>query len=338
MIKQSTYRLQELADYIGAELEGDADVIISGLATLQTATNQELAFYTNSHYKKYLSTTTAACVLLNKLDKDKFQGHKLITEDPYLAYAQLTQLFAPKPARLGSIHETAIVGDNVTLGEGVTVGPHVVIESGCNIGDGSHIYPGCYIGVGTQVGSNTTVYPNATIYHSVALGDDCIIHSSSVIGSDGFGFAPSKEGWQKIHQLGGVRIGHRVEIGAGTTIDRGALEDTVIDDGVKIDNQVQIAHNVHIGEGTAIAAAVAIAGSTIIGKRCTIAGAVGIVGHLSIVDDVHITAMTMITKSITAAGSYSSGVPMNTTREWRKNAVRFNQLDAIAKQLKSIKK
>ncbi len=338
MIKQSTYSLQQLADYIGAELEGDADLIINGLATLQMADEQELAFYTNSRYKNYLSTTAAAGVLLNKSDRDKYQGNKLIIDDPYLAYAQLTELFIPKCINSGSIHKTAVIDNTALLGEGVTVGPYVVIESGCNIGKGSCIHSGCYIGANTHIGSNTTVYPKVTIYHNVIMGDNCIIHSSSVIGSDGFGFAPSKEGWQKIHQLGGVRIGNHVEIGASTTIDRGALEDTIIGDGVKIDNQVQIAHNVQIGEHTAIAASVAIAGSTAIGKRCTIAGAVGIVGHLSIVDDVHITAMTMITKSITAAGSYSSGVPMNTTREWRKNAVRFNQLDTIARQLKSIKK
>lgn len=172
----------------------------------------------------------------------------------------------------------------------------------------------------------------------VNIGHSCIFHSASVIGADGFGFAPSANGWQKIHQLGSVEIGDNVEIGAGTTIDRGAIDNTIIASGVKIDNQVQIAHNVEIGENTAIASSAAIAGSTVIGKRCTIAGAVGIVGHLQIADDVHITAMTMVTKSILHSGSYSSGVPMNETRIWRKNAARFNQLDAMARQLKHIKK
>ena len=342
MTTPPAYDLQQLADYIGAELKGDHTYSIVGLATLQTASSEQLTFYTNRRYKQYLSTTAAGCVLLSPADADKFQGNRLLIDDPYLAYAKLSALFAPtftsKLAESATIHPTAVIAEDVILGEGVTVGPHVVIESGSEVGSSSYLGAGCYIGANASIGENVLLHANVTIYHGVTMGRECILHSGCVIGSDGFGFAPSANGWQKIHQLGGVVLGNHVEIGAATTVDRGALDDTIIGDGVIIDNQVQIAHNVHIGDRTAIAAAVAIAGSTVIGKGCTIAGAAGIVGHLSIVDNVHITAMTMVTKSITVAGSYSSGVPMNATREWRKNAARFNQLDTLARQLKSIKK
>jgi UDP-3-O-[3-hydroxymyristoyl] glucosamine N-acyltransferase len=332
------YSLQYLADYIGASIDGDADLVIEGLATLSTATAKQLSFYANKRYKQLLASTAAGCVLLSQEDAGYFSGNKLIVANPYLAYAKLTALFVQPTSTLPSIHPSAVIAADVSLGDGVTIGPHVVIESGCQIGSGVIIYAGCYLGANTIVASNTMIYANVTLYSEVIIGEDCVLHSGCIIGSDGFGFAPTVNGWQKIHQLGGVIIGNQVEIGAGTTIDRGALENTVIEDGVKIDNQVQIAHNVRLGEGTAIAAAAAIAGSTTIGKRCTIAGAVGIVGHLTIVDDVHITAMTMVTKSISTPGSYSSGVPMNQTQQWRKNAARFNQLDSMARQLKSIEK
>jgi len=198
------------------------------------------------------------------------------------------------------------------------------------------IYPGCYICDNTCIGSDTMIYPNVSIYGNASIGSNTYIHSHVVIGSDGFGFAPvgdEQKRWQKVYQLGGVEIGNDVEIGAGTTIDRGALDNTIIGDGVKLDNQIQIAHNVRIGEHTAIAACVGIAGSTNVGKRCTIAGAVGIIGHLNIVDDVHITAMTLVTKSINKPGSYSSGTPLNDTVSWRKNAARFNHLDSTIRKL-----
>ncbi|MGH1486281.1 MAG: UDP-3-O-(3-hydroxymyristoyl)glucosamine N-acyltransferase [Cellvibrionaceae bacterium] len=340
MPDKPSYTLRQLADYIGADIVGDSDYRVEGLATLQDAEAQQLTFLSNKQYNKYLADTNAGCVLLKSKDQDGFQGNKLITTDPYLAYAKLSKLFldSVSGAFKSAIHKTAVIDDDVTLGSEVNVGANVTIESGSKIGSGVHIYPGVYIGRSVTIGDNTILYANVSIYHDVSVGNSCIIHSASVIGADGFGFAPSAEGWEKIQQLGGVTIGHSVEIGASTTVDRGALGNTVIGDGVKIDNQVQIAHNVNIGERTAIAASVAIAGSTHIGKRCTIAGLVGIVGHLTITDDVHITGMTMVSKSISTPGSYSSGIPMNETRQWRKNAARFNQLDAMARQLKSIKK
>lgn len=189
------------------------------------------------------------------------------------------------------------------------------------------------VGANSNVGARTRICANATIYHGISIGADCVFHSGCVIGADGFGFSPSPEGWVKIHQLGGVIIGNKVEIGANTTIDRGALDDTFIDDGVIIDNLVQIGHNVRLGKNTAIAAHTAIAGSTQIGNNCTIAGAVAIAGHLTLADKVHITGMSMVSSSISEAGSYSSGVPLGPTKEWRKNAARFRQLDNLANRI-----
>ncbi|MEO0442151.1 MAG: UDP-3-O-(3-hydroxymyristoyl)glucosamine N-acyltransferase [Pseudomonadota bacterium] len=343
------FSLGQLSELIQAELQGDPSYLISGLATLKSADATTLAFYHNQRYQSDLAGTGAGCVLLSAKHQDAFSGQRLIIDDPYLAYAKLTALFADKGVdksvdkhadknRPSSIHPSAVLAESVSLGEQVFIGPHTVIGNHVTIGDGVRIEANVCIGDHVDIGSATLIHANATFYSHVKVGEQCIFHSGSVIGADGFGFAPSDGAWQKIHQLGGVRIGKQVEIGANTTVDRGALDDTVIDNGVKIDNQVQIAHNVNIGDDTAIAAAVAIAGSTTIGKRCTIAGACGIVGHIHIVDDVHITAMSIVTKSIKRPGSYSSGVPMNTTQQWRKNAARFNQLDSLARQLQGIKK
>ncbi|MFT6387194.1 MAG: UDP-3-O-[3-hydroxymyristoyl] glucosamine N-acyltransferase [Cellvibrionaceae bacterium] len=338
MTELKRYSITELAEFIGASFEGDGDHLIYTLASLPEATETDLAFYASSAYKKKLQSTRAGCVLLQESHKAEFNGNKLLSADPYLSYAKLTYLFRKQSKGPASIHPSAVIASDVSLGENVTIGPNVVIEQGASVGSDCSIGANSFIGEESHIGSNSTLYTGVNIYNNVHIGESCILHSGSVVGADGFGFAPSLEGWCKIYQLGGVRIGDQVEIGAGTSIDRGALDNTIIKTGVKIDNQVQIAHNVEIGEHTAIAAASAIAGSAVIGKRCKIAGCVGIVGHINITDDVHITAMSMITKSISKPGSYSSGMPMSETRSWRKNAARFNRLDDIARQLLSIKK
>lgn len=331
------FTVAELAARVSADCVGDGQKPIEGLATLKNAQQNDLSFYTSHRYSSDLKQTRAGVVLLHPDDAQQFTGNKLLHSNPYLAYAQLTALFTTEDIlpRITSIHPSAVVADDVYLGKGVNIGPNVVIESGSHIGAYSTLQAGCYIGKNTTIGERSKLYANVTIYRDVGIGKMAIIHSGAVVGADGFGFAPAGQSWQKIHQLGGVVIGDEVEIGANTCIDRGALDDTWIDFGVKIDNQVQIAHNVRIGKNTAIAGAVAIAGSTEIGKNCTIAGAVGIVGHLSIADNVHVTAMSLVTKSIKQSGSYSSGVPLNNTKEWRKNAARFNQLDALARRLTS---
>jgi UDP-3-O-[3-hydroxymyristoyl] glucosamine N-acyltransferase len=214
----------------------------------------------------------------------------------------------------------------------------VVIEAGAVIGPDVVLGAGVYVGQDSQLGAATRIYPHVAIYHDVHIGEYCIVHSQAVLGADGFGFAPGSDGWEKICQLGGVRIGDRVEIGACTTVDRGTLDHTVIADGAIIDNLVQIAHNCRIGRNTAIAGCAGLAGSTIIGDNCTLSGGVGVVGHLEICDNVHVTGMSMVTKSISEPGSYSSGTPLSATRDWKRNAVRFSQLESIQKRLVGLEK
>jgi UDP-3-O-[3-hydroxymyristoyl] glucosamine N-acyltransferase len=328
-----SYLLAELAQLLGAELRGNAEQEISALATLQSAGSADLSFIANPAYKKYLSSTQAGAVLINADLADEFAGNKLVVKNPYVAYARLSAIFEFLRSPYSGIHPTAVVGADCILGEKISVGANAVIGDGVILADGVIIGSGCYVGNDSAVGANTRLAANVSIYHGVSIGAECMLHSGCVIGADGFGFAPDTSGWIKIHQLGGVRIGNKVEIGACTCIDRGALDDTYIDDGVIIDNQVQIGHNVRIGKNTAIAAHTAIAGSTTIGAGCTIAGAVAIAGHLTLADKVHITGKSMVSASIPEPGSYSSGTPLAPTKDWRKNAARFRQLDALATRL-----
>lgn len=328
-----SYTLSELAAMIDAEIIGNLAHEIRALAALQSATAADLSFIANPAYKKYLSSTQAGAVLINPDLAADYSGNKLVVKNPYIAYARLSAVFDVSSASTAGVHPSAVIGNNCQLGEGISIGAHAVIGDGVTLGDGVVIGPGCYVGNDSLLGENTRLSANVTIYHGVSIGANCLLHSGSVIGADGFGFAPEAGGWTKIHQLGGVKIGNKVEIGACTCIDRGALDDTEIEDGVIIDNHVQIAHNVRIGRNTAIAGHSAIAGSTLIGANCTIAGAVAIVGHLTITDKVHISARSLVSASIKEAGSYSSGTPLAPTKDWRKNAARFRQLDNLAARL-----
>ena len=328
-----SYLLAELAQLVGAELRGDAQQEISALATLQSANVKSLSFIANPAYKKYLSSTQAGAVLISADLADEYTGNKLVVKNPYIAYARLSAVFEFLRPVYSGIHSTAVMGVDCILGEGISIGANAVIGDGVTLADGVVVGAGCYIGNDSVIGKNTRLAANVSIYHSISIGADCMFHSGCVIGADGFGFAPDATGWIKIHQLGGVWIGNKVEVGACTCIDRGALDDTYIDDGVIIDNQVQIGHNVRIGKNTAIAAHTAIAGSTSIGASCTIAGAVAIAGHLTLADKVHITGKSLVSASISESGSYSSGTPLAPTKDWRKNAARFRQLDALATRL-----
>jgi UDP-3-O-[3-hydroxymyristoyl] glucosamine N-acyltransferase len=328
--------LAELAACIGARLVGDPDTVITGIATLQDAQAGQLAFLANPHYRKYLATTQASAVILAPEQAAGFTGNALVVDDPYHGYAQLTALFAKEPVGQKGVHPSAVIASDVVLGEGVVVGPNVTIDSQAAIGAGTIIGAGCFIGAGCNIGAGSRIYPNVSIYHGSQIGQRAILHSGVVIGADGFGFAPHQGTWTKIHHLAKVRIGDDVELGAGTCVDRGALSDTVIADGVKVDNMVQIAHGVKVGAHTVIAGCTAIAGSTEIGAHCQIAGGVGIVGHLKIAEKTTITAMTLVTKSIDKPGSYSSGTPMIATREWRKLASRFGQLETLSQRLKKL--
>jgi UDP-3-O-[3-hydroxymyristoyl] glucosamine N-acyltransferase len=329
-LDKRVYTTKQLAEYSNSILVGEPGHLIVGMNTLQGACQQELSFLSNPIYQKDLAISNAGCVIVHPSVQALFTGNKLLADDPYCVFAQLSKLFVKGENSHIGTHPSVVVGKDCQFANNISIAPNVVIGDHVQIADDVKIGAGCYIGDNTRIGSGSIIHSNVSIYADTTIGQNVIVHSQVVIGADGFGFAPKHDGcgsWQKIYQLGGVDIGNDVEIGAGTTIDRGALDNTIIGNGVKLDNQIQIAHNVVIGENTAIAGTTAIAGSTVVGKRCTIAGAVGIIGHLIIADDVHITAMTLVTKSINMPGSYSSGTPLNKTSVWRKNAARFNRLD-----------
>lgn len=330
--------LGELAAELGLELRGDPETRIEGVATLLNAGAGQLAFLANPHYRKFLANTDAAAVIVSEEQAHDCPVPVLVAVNPYAAYARAAGFFAPTEAPGGSVHATAVISDRARVHEAATIGPHVVVESGVCIEAGARIGAGCYIGEDSHIGADSRLHPRVTVMHRVAVGQRVIIHSGAVIGSDGFGLAFDEGHWLKVPQLGGVRIGDDCEIGANTSIDRGAVEDTVLEDDVRLDNQIQIAHNVHIGAHTAMAGCSAVAGSAHIGRYCLIGGGAGILGHLEIVDRVTITAMSLVTHSINEPGEYSSGTPLQPNREWRRNAVRVRQLDALARTVNELKK
>lgn len=333
-----TLTLGQLAEALGATLKGSDALPITGLATLQEAGPEQLSFLANPQYRKYLDTTQAGAVLLKAADAQAFSGNALIVPDPYLAYAHISHFFDPKPKAVAGIHPSAVVADDAQVDAAASVGPFAVIESGARIAAGVTIGAHCFIGARCVIGEDGWLAPRVTLYHDVTIGKRVVIQSGAVIGGEGFGFANEKGVWRKIAQIGGVTLGDDVEIGVNTAIDRGALSDTRIDEGAKLDNQIQIAHNVHVGAHTAMAACVGISGSTRIGKHCTIAGGVGMVGHIDVCDNVFVSGMTMVTRSITEPGGYSSGTAMQPLADWRKSAARIRQLDDMAKRLQQLEK
>jgi UDP-3-O-[3-hydroxymyristoyl] glucosamine N-acyltransferase len=332
-----SFTLGQLATKVQGIVKGDANLVIDKLGTLEKATQNELSFLANPKYQSLLDVTSAGAVLVKTEELAKLVNNAIIVSNPYLAFAQLSHIFVPVTHNWSGVHQSAVVSLKATLFENVIIAPNVVIDDDVIIEKDCVIGAGCVIGRGAKIGQGTLIYPNVTLYHDVEVGESCIIHSGAVIGADGFGFAPNNGSWEKIDQLGSVVIGDNVEIGASTTIDRGAIEHTQIGQGVKIDNQVQIAHNVIIGDNTAIAASTAIAGSTKIGSMCTISGGVCIAGHLELTDKVHITGMSMISNSILEAGSYSSGMGMEPTGKWRRTVARVRRIDEMAKQFAQLK-
>jgi UDP-3-O-[3-hydroxymyristoyl] glucosamine N-acyltransferase len=333
-----TIKLGQLAEFLGATLRGDGDKDITGLATLQEAGPGQVSFLANPQYRKFLAVSHAAAVLLKSADAEGFAGDALLVPDPYLAYAKISHLFDPKPKALPGVHPSAIIAEDAHVDAMASVGAFAVIESGARIAAGVTVGAHCFIGARSEVGEGGWLAPRVTLYHDVRIGKRVVIQSGAVLGGEGFGFANEKGVWQKIAQIGGVLVGDDVEIGVNTAVDRGALADTVIGNGVKLDNQIQIAHNVQIGDHTAMAACVGISGSTKIGKHCTIAGGVGMVGHIEVCDGVFVTGMTMVTRSITEPGAYSSGTAMQPAAEWRKSAARIRQLDDMARRLQQMEK
>lgn len=336
MTQKKRYLLKEIADFLALEMRGDGECEINGLGTLTGASSTHLSFLSNKSYIDQLDASSAGAVIVAEEFLDRCPGNALVSSNPYVSFAQATALFLPEPGFATGVHASAVIADDVVIPATTSIAPNVVIESGVQLGEGARIGAGCFIGQGSSLGANCTLHSGVTLYHGVALGDNVIIHSGTVIGADGFGFAFDGEKSIKIHQLGGVEIGDNVEIGAGTTIDRGAIENTTIGNGVKIDNQVQIGHNTRIGDHTVICGCTAIAGSANIGKYCVLGGASGMVGHLSLADGVQVSAMSLVSRSITEPGTYSSGTGQMKTSDWKRAIVRFQQLDSIARRVKDL--
>lgn len=328
--------LSALAKHINAELHGNGEQTITGIAPLSVATNGQISFLHSPRYRSYLGLTKASAVILSAADQALCQTDTLLVADPYLAFAKAATLFAYHPTNPVGIHPTAVVGENCQIDASASIGPGCVIGKRVVIDPNVVLHPGCIIGDDVSIGTGTQLWARVTLYYGVKIGSQIILHSGVVIGSDGFGLARENNHWYKIPQIGSVVIHNDVEIGANTTIDRGALGDTVIEEGVKLDNQIQIAHNVKIGAHTAIAANVSIAGSTEIGRHCMIGGGGCVGGHLKIVDQVVLLGMAMITNSIAEPGVYGSGTGFQKQRDWRKSAVRFQQLDQLARRLKKL--
>lgn len=332
------FTLQQIAAAIGGRIVGDDQCTVRGVGTLEKAGPDEIAFLANRKYRRHLTKTKAAAVLIKSTDVDFISGTGIVVADPYVAYAKVTQLLFPAATAAMGIAASAQLHPSATIAASASISANVVIGAGSSIGAECQIGPNCVIEENVRIGSFTRLVANVTVCFDSRIGERCLIHPGVVIGADGFGFANDRGSWIKINQLGAVEIGNDVEIGANSTIDRGALENTIIADGVKLDNLVQVAHNVVIGAHTAIAAQTAIAGSTTIGAHCAIGGKVGIVGHIHIVDHVQITGMSHVTQSISEPGSFSSGTPLESTRKWHKNYLRFKQLDQMARRLKDVEK
>ena len=327
------YTLHEIARVIGAELRGDKDCIITGMATLQNARQGDLSFLANPRYRKHLKTTGASAVILTPGAFGDCRINALITSEPYYAYALAAEYMYPRESTPAEIHASAVISDSAVISNTAFIGANTFIGRDVKIGDRAYIGPGCVIEDGVSIGADTRLTANISVCKDVTVGMRTIIHPGVILGADGFGIANHGGKWLKIPQIGGVSIGNDVELGANTTIDRGALEDTVIEDGVKIDNQVQIGHNTRVGEHTAIAGCCAVAGSVTIGKRCMIGGQSAIAGHIEIADDVVITGMSGVSNSIKNSGTYSSGLPVTENKLWRRNTARFKQLDELARKI-----
>ncbi len=337
-MKPSSYTLGQVAEALGAELQGDPATEITGLATLQAAQPGQLSFLSNPSYSRFLADTKASAVILSPAMAGLCPTNVLLLANPYLGYAHISHWFDKSPVNVPGIHPSAVVDSSASIPESASIGPLVIIEQDVVVGEHVVIGPGSVIGARCRIGDGSCLRARVTLAHDIVMGARCHILSGAVIGSDGFGFANEKGVWHRIAQIGRVVLGNDVEVGANTTIDRGALDDTVIGNGVKLDNLIQIAHNVSIGDHSAMAAFVGIAGSTKIGRHCVFGGASGVAGHLVIGDQVQLTGMTLVTGHISEPGVYSSGTSADTNRQWRKNAVRFRQLDAMARRLKELEK
>ncbi|GAB2620546.1 UDP-3-O-(3-hydroxymyristoyl)glucosamine N-acyltransferase [Novilysobacter erysipheiresistens] len=330
----TVHTVAALAERFALGLRGDGATAIDGVGTLAGAGPSQLAFLANPRYRNQLADSRAGAVVMRDEDAEGYAGTALIARDPYSAFARMSALFEPQPQRVAGVHPSAVVDPSAVIAEDAHVGPFTSIGARSQVGAGATIGPGCVIGDDCVVGAGSDLIARVTLVTRVRLGQRVRIHPGAVLGADGFGLAMDAGRWLKVPQHGGVVIGDDCEIGANTTIDRGAIEDTVLEEDVRLDNQIQIGHNVHIGAHTAMAGCAAVAGSAKIGRYCLIGGAAGILGHLEICDRVVITAMSLVSSSIREPGEYSSGTGLMDNRSWRKNAARFKQLDELARKIK----
>ena len=335
-MKQVNYRLADIVARFGGRVLGDDATTVNQVATLDKAQDGQITFLASGKYRAQLASTRAGAVILGTADGEATQIPRIVCDNPYAYFAKVSALLNPVPQGVPGIHASAVIGDDAQIDPSAQIAAHVVIGTGSCIGSGCVIMEGCSIGDNVTIGADSRLYPRVVVYHDCILGNRLIAHSGVVIGGDGFGIAMEAGRWIKIPQIGRVLIGDDVEIGANTTIDRGALDDTVIEDGVKLDNQIQVAHNVRIGAHTAIAGCVGIAGSTSIGRYCRIGGSAGILGHLQIADHVEISSFTLVGKSIREAGSYTGIFPFSKYEDWRKNASHLRHLDTLADKIKTL--
>jgi UDP-3-O-[3-hydroxymyristoyl] glucosamine N-acyltransferase len=330
--------LAELAQRFGCELRGDPGRPVARVGSLESAGPDAITFLANPALRSRLPETRAAAVILHPRFHGDCPVDALLTENPYAVYARIAGWLHPPAAPVPGVHPQATVAADAVIASSAQIDAQAVIASGAAIGDSVVVGPGCVVGAGARIGAGSRLVARVTVLDRVVLGERCLLHPGVVIGADGFGFAPDGGEWVKVPQLGSVVIGNDVDIGANTTVDRGALGDTVIEDGVKLDNLVQVAHNVHIGAHTVMAGTAAVAGSTHIGRRCMFAGGAAAIGHLRICDDVIVTVRALITRSIDTPGTYSGILPAEAAPQWRRNAIRFSQLDALADRVRALEK
>jgi UDP-3-O-[3-hydroxymyristoyl] glucosamine N-acyltransferase len=330
------YTLAKIAEFLQAELRGDPACMITGIAPLPKANEQQISFLERANFRKYLKTTQAAAVIMSAVDVEHYSGNMLLVANPYVSYAKLTSLFADIPSPALGIHPSAVIGHSCVIHDSVRIAPHCVLGDEVVIGENTIIEAGCVIGNKVKIGKDSRLYPNVTVYYDLTIGDRVVIHSGTVIGADGFGNANDKGVWRKIYQLGRVQIDNDVEIGANVCIDRGALGDTIIEDGVKLDNLIQIAHNVKIGAHTAMAGCTVVAGGVTIGKHCLIGGASTFNGHITIADQTIVTGGSTVGMSITQPGVYSSGVTVKPHRSWLRVLTQLFKLDELAQRVSKL--
>jgi UDP-3-O-[3-hydroxymyristoyl] glucosamine N-acyltransferase len=327
------YSAADLASRFGLEVAGDPGTVVRGVATLANATPATLGFLANPRYRGQLAQTRAGIVVMRAEDAEGFAGTALLARDPYATFARIAALFEPIAEQSPGVHPTAVVDATAGIDPSAHIGPLVVVGARSTVAAGAVLGPGCIVGEDCHVGEGCVLVARVTLVTRVRLGKRVRLHPGAVLGADGFGLAMDAGHWLKVPQLGGVVVGDDCEIGANTTIDRGAMEDTVLEEDVRLDNQIQVGHNVVIGAHTAMAGCAAVAGSARIGRYCLVGGGAGILGHLEVCDRVVITAMSLVTHSIREPGEYSSGTPIMDNRAWRKSAARFKQLDALARRV-----